>query len=81
MLRALVAGDAEDVMDRVVEDHAPVVVTRQSAESVVMVSLTDWNAMEATMHLMASRTNASRLMDSIAEMDADDGVERDLIET
>lgn len=71
----------KDVMDRVVEDHAPVVVTRQSAESVVMVSLTDWNAMEATMHLMASRTNASRLMDSIAEMDADDGVERDLIET
>ena len=35
----------KDVMDRVVEDHAPVVVTRKRGEAVVMVSLADWNAM------------------------------------
>jgi antitoxin YefM len=70
----------KDVMDRVVEDHVPTLVTRQKAEPVVMVSLADWNAMEETLHLMASRTNAERLMESVAEMDAGGGAEHDLIE-
>lgn len=73
-------ANLKDVMDRVVEDHTPVLVTRQRAEPVVMVSLTDWNAMEETMHLMASRVNAARLMESIAELDAGRGAEHDLIE-
>ena len=70
----------KDVMDRVVNDHAPVLITRQKAEPVVMVSLADWNAMEETMHLMASRTNAARLMESVAQLDAGQGTERELIE-
>jgi len=73
-------ANLKDVMDRVVEDHAPVLVTRQKAEPVVMVSLADWNAMEETLHLMASRANAARLLESVAEMDAGRGAERDLIE-
>ena len=49
----------KDVMDRVVEDHTPVVITRQKAESVVMVSLADWNAMEETSRLLSSPANAA----------------------
>lgn len=70
----------KDVMDKVVNDHAPVLITRQKAEPVVMVSLADWNAMEETMHLMASRTDAARLMESVAQLDAGQGTERELIE-
>lgn len=70
----------KDVMDRVVEDHTPVVVTRRKAESVVMVSLSDWNAIEATLHLLSTPANAERLRASVAELDAGRGVERDLIE-
>ena len=70
----------KDVMDRVVEDRAPVVITRQKAESVVMVSLADWNAMEETMHLLSTPANASRLLAAIDELDAGRGAERDLIE-
>lgn len=70
----------KDVMDRVVEDHVPALVTRQKAEPVVMVSLADWNAMEETLHLMASRVNAERLLESVAEMDAGKGAEHELIE-
>jgi antitoxin YefM len=69
----------KDVMDRVVEDHAPVIVTRQRAESVVMVSLSDWNAMEETARLLSSPTNATRLTEAIAELDAGKGVERTLL--
>ena len=70
----------KDVMDRVVKDHAPVVITRQKAESVVMVSLADWNALEETARLLSSPANAARLAEGIAQLDAGKGVERELIE-
>lgn len=70
----------KDVMDRVVKDHAPVVITRQKAESVVMVSLADWNALEETARLLSSPANAARLAEGVAQLDGGKGVERDLIE-
>ena len=70
----------KDVMDRVVEDHTPIVVTRQRAESVVMVSLSDWNAMEETARLLSSPSNAARLMEAVAQLDAGRGAERELME-
>ena len=73
-------ANLKDVMERVVADHAPVVISRQQAEAVVMVSLADWNAIEETMHLVSSPANAARLMESLAEMDAGAAVERGLIE-
>lgn len=71
----------KDVMDRVVENHEPVVISRQKAESVVMVSLADWHAIEETMHLLSSPNNALRLKSSIDELNAGGGVERKLIES
>ena len=45
-----------------------------------MVSLADWNAMEETAYLLSSPRNAERLRASIAELDAGEGIERELIE-
>ncbi len=73
-------ANLKEVMDRVVEDRAPVVITRQKAEAVVMVSLADWNAMEETLHLLSSPVNAERLRDAITQLDAGKGVERTLAE-
>jgi antitoxin YefM len=70
----------KDVMDRVVENHEPVVISRQKAESVVMVSLADWHAIEETMHLLSSSSNARRLKSSIDELNAGSGTDRQLIE-
>ncbi len=70
----------KDVMDRVVEDHTPIVVTRQKAESVVIVSLSDWNAMEETARLLSSPKNAARLAEAIAQLDEGRGQERELID-
>jgi len=69
-----------ETMDRVVIDRTPVVITRQKAEAVVMVSLADWNAMEETLHLLSSPANAKRLRASIKELDAGKGKQRKLIE-
>jgi len=70
----------KEVMDRVVKDRSPVVVARARGESVVMVSLADWKAMEETHHLVSSAANARRLADAVTQLDAGDGTERELIE-
>jgi antitoxin YefM len=69
----------KDVMERVVEDRSPYVITRQKAEAVVMVSLSEWNSMVETAHLLSSPANAARLRRSIAQMDAGKGKERQLV--
>jgi antitoxin YefM len=71
-------ANLKEVMDRVVEDRTPVVITRQKAEAVVMVSLADWNAISETLHLISTPANAAALRASIAELNAGEGVERDL---
>lgn len=73
-------ANLKGVMDQVVSDRTHVVVTRQKAESIVMVSLEDWNAIEETMYLLSNRTNANRLRQSIEQMDGEGGTERELID-
>lgn len=52
-------------MDRVNADHAPVIVTRQTGEPVVIMSLADFNAMQETAYLLKSPANAERLVRSL----------------
>ena len=63
-------ANLKGVMDRVVSDRIQVVVTRQKSEAVVMMSLADWNAIEQTMHLLSTRSNAARLRGSIGQLEA-----------
>jgi antitoxin YefM len=72
-------ANLKGVMDRVVGDRTHVVITRQKAEAVVVVSLQDWNAMEETMHLLSTPANAERLRGSIRQLDGGGGTERELI--
>ena len=67
-------------MEKVCNDHAPVIITRKSESPVVMISLEDYQAMEETAYLLRSPANARRLLESIVELEAGNGVERDLIE-
>jgi len=71
-------ANLKEIMDRVVEDRSPVIITRQKAEAVVIVSLSDWNAMEETLHLASSPANASRLQEAIRQLEAGEGFERKL---
>ena len=73
-------ANLKGVMDRVVADRTQVVITRQKAEAVVLVSLEDWNAVEETLHLLSTPANAKRLRSSIRQLDAGKGSERDLVE-
>ncbi|MBJ6122857.1 type II toxin-antitoxin system prevent-host-death family antitoxin [Sphingomonas sp. BT553] len=68
------------VIDKVASDRAPVMITRQRGENVVLISASEWAGMEETLHLMASPANAKHLMEGIARLDAGEGKERALIE-
>ena len=68
------------VGDRVVADKAPIAITRQKGEGVVMISQSEWDSIEETLYLLASPANAKRLLESIAELDAGKGEEHELIE-
>jgi antitoxin YefM len=66
-------------MDKVVQDREETVITRSGRESVVMVAQSEWDAIQATLHLLSSPNNASRLFEAIAELDARGGEIRELI--
>jgi antitoxin YefM len=68
------------VMDKVVADKAPIAITRRKAESVVMVSESEWASIEETLHLLSSPKNAERLLEAVRGLEAGDGEEHDLIE-
>jgi antitoxin YefM len=67
-------------MDRVCDDHAPIIVTRRAFSSVVMISLDDYEALEETAYLLRSPGNALRLLESIAALERGAGTERELAE-
>jgi antitoxin YefM len=69
-----------NTMANVCNDHAPIIITRKSEDPVVMMSLEDYNAMQETSYLLRSPTNAIQLLDSIAELEAGKGTEKELIE-
>lgn len=62
------------VMDRVNDDHEPVIVHRAKGKPVVMVSLEDWASMDETTYLLSPPANRSALMRGMAELDAGRGI-------
>jgi antitoxin YefM len=51
-------ADLASTMDRVCEDHEPLIITGNGQPSVVMLSLEDFKALEETAYLLRSPTNA-----------------------
>ena len=66
------------VMDDVCTDHSPTIITRQSGDAVVMLSLADFNSIEETLYLLGSPNNASRLMTSFDQFKAGKARTREL---
>ena len=66
-------------MDRVCNDHEPLIITRSGEHSVVMLSLEDFQALEETAYLLRSPENARRLLSATAQLAAGKGVERKLV--
>ena len=66
-------------MEKVCNDHDPVIITRKRESPVVMLSLEDYQSMEETAYLLRSPANVRYLLESIVELEAGKGTERELI--
>jgi antitoxin YefM len=67
-------------MDRVCNDHEALIITRNGEQSVVMLSLEDYKALEETSYLLRSPVNASRLHSAITQLNSGKGKKRELTE-
>jgi len=65
-------------MDRVCEDRNPLIITRKRNQSVVMISLDDYESLEETAYLLRSPVNAKRLIDSVEAIEKGDLVTREI---
>jgi antitoxin YefM len=74
------AQNLAQTMDRVCDQHEAIIVTRDTQKSVVIISLDDYQSLEATAFLLRSPKNAERLLASIAELEAGNGTERELLD-
>ena len=67
-------------LDRIEADRTPLIVTRQNAPSVVVMSMADFKAYEETFYLLSSKNNADRLNKAIDELRSGGGKEHQLLE-
>ena len=68
-----VRANLASTMDRVCNDHEPLIITRSGEQSVVMLSLEDFKALEETAYLLRSPTNARRLLLAIEALESGKG--------
>ena len=69
-----------DIIEKVCEDHDPLIITKRRDKAVVLISLEDYESLEETAYLLKSPRNARRLLESIKELEEGSGTERNLIE-
>ena len=67
----------ETHFDRVLETRAPLLVTRQGKEAVVVLAEVEYESMQETLHLLSNPANALRLRTSMDQLERGDIIERD----
>ncbi len=65
-------------INRVCEDQAPVVITRNRDQAVVMISLAEYESLQETAYLLRSPANAKRLLKSIDSLERGKGIRKKL---
>ena len=66
-------------LDKVNDDHQPVLITRQKGKPAVLISLEDFQSYEETAYLMASPKNAERLNQAIEQVKVGEAKQHELI--
>ena len=65
--------------DKVINDVSDIIIKRKSGKDLVLISLDEYNSLKETTYLLTGE-NRDILLNSIKELEAGKGVQRDLIE-
>ena len=68
--------DLATTMNRVCSDRDPVIITRNRAQAVVMLSLDDYESLQETASLLHSPANTKRLLASIDSLNRGAGAKK-----
>src|SRR6266480_7708203 len=65
-------------INRVCEDQAPIVITRNRDQAVVMLSLAEYESIQETAYLLRSPANARRLLAALDTLESGKGIRKKL---
>jgi antitoxin YefM len=65
--------------DKVVNDVCDIIIKRKSGKDLVLISLDEYNSLKETTYLLTGK-NRDILLNSIKELEAGNGMEKDLME-
>jgi antitoxin YefM len=75
-----VRSNLAKTMKNVCDNHDPVIITSKKHDTVVMMSLEDYEALNETAYLLNSPRNTKRLFEAIEELEKGKGKVRKLVE-
>ena len=58
------------LMEAASRDRDPIIITRNGEGKVVLLAIEEYEAMEATLHLFSTKSNASQIQQSLADYEA-----------
>jgi antitoxin YefM len=70
----------EQVIEQVIANAEPTIVVTNTGQQVVFLPLDEFNSWKETLYLLANPTNAAHLRQSIAEAQAGNTQERELLD-
>jgi len=66
--------------DKVINDVSDIVIKRKGGKDLVLVSLDKYNSLKETSYLLSGK-NRDVLLNSIKELEAGNGIQKDLMDT
>jgi len=71
----------KESINKVAEDHEPLIISRSSDKDVVVISLSEYNSIQETLYLMSSRENRTRLEKAMHDVEKNQNIiQQDLID-
>ena len=83
MLTATISDFRKDIrryLDRVSENFETLIINRGKDKGVVIISLDEYNSLQATQHELSSKENEKRLESAIEKLKNKSSFQKDLIE-
>ncbi|MBI1288382.1 MAG: type II toxin-antitoxin system prevent-host-death family antitoxin [Flavobacteriales bacterium] len=72
--------DIKNYLNKVTKDFETLIINRGKDAGVVVISLEEYNSLQATQHELSSKKNEERLDSAISKFQKGEGFSKDLIE-